>query len=54
MMKHIDILYRAKQFGLSAILLLSGSILAGCSDFLEIKPQNEIIHEQFWNEQKDV
>ena len=53
-MKHIDILYRAKQFGLSAILLLSGSILAGCSDFLEIKPQNEIIHEQFWNEQKDV
>ena len=25
-----------------------------CSDFLEIKPQNEIILEQFWNEKADV
>ena len=25
-----------------------------CSDFLEIKPQNEIILEDFWNEKADV
>ena len=28
--------------------------LSSCSDFLEIKPQNEIILEQFWNEKADV
>lgn len=27
---------------------------SSCSDFLEIKPQNEIILEQFWNEKADV
>lgn len=28
--------------------------LAACSDFLEIKPQHEIIFEDFWNEKADV
>jgi hypothetical protein len=28
--------------------------LAGCSDFLEIKSQNEIVLEEFWNEKADV
>ena len=28
--------------------------VTGCSDFLEIKPQNEIILEDFWNEKADV
>ena len=28
--------------------------LSSCSDFLEIEPQNEIIHENFWNEKADV
>jgi hypothetical protein len=28
--------------------------LTGCSDFLEIEPQNEIILEKFWNEKADV
>ncbi|MBO4721074.1 MAG: RagB/SusD family nutrient uptake outer membrane protein [Prevotella sp.] len=27
---------------------------SSCTDFLEIKPQNEIILEQFWNEKADV
>lgn len=53
-MKHNDILNKAKKLGLSAAFLLTGGILAGCNDFLEIEPQNEIIQKQFWNEQKDV
>ena len=28
--------------------------VTGCADFLEIKPQNEIILEDFWNEKADV
>ena len=28
--------------------------LSACSDFLEIKPQNEIILEDFWSEKADV
>ena len=28
--------------------------LSSCSDFLEIKPQSEIILEDFWNEKADV
>lgn len=32
--------------------LVSG--LTSCSDFLEVEPQNEILDENFWNEQSDV
>lgn len=53
-MKYSKLYNKTKHFGLSAALLLGGMSLTGCSDFLEIKPQNEIILEQFWNEQKDV
>ena len=34
--------------------ILGGLGFTGCSDFLEIKPQNEIILEDFWNEKADV
>ena len=33
---------------------LMGLTQTGCSDFLEIKPQTEIILEDFWNEKADV
>jgi hypothetical protein len=35
-----------------AICVICG--LTSCSDFLDIKPQNEIIFEDFWNEKADV
>ena len=35
-----------------AICVVCG--LTSCSDFLDIKPQNEIIFEDFWNEKADV
>jgi hypothetical protein len=38
---------------LAATLAAAGSFTS-CSDFLEIKPQNEIIFEDFWNEKTDV
>ena len=34
--------------------VFGGLGLTGCSDFLEIEPQNEIILEKFWNEKADV
>ena len=34
--------------------VFGGLALTGCSDFLEIEPQNEIILEKFWNEKADV
>ena len=34
--------------------VFGGLALTGCSDFLEIEPQNEIILENFWNEKADV
>jgi len=53
-MKYNKLYNKAKHLGFSAAILVAGGLLTGCSDFLEIKPQNEIILEQFWNEQKDV
>ncbi|HAT62763.1 MAG TPA: RagB/SusD family nutrient uptake outer membrane protein, partial [Prevotella sp.] len=29
-------------------------MLTSCSDFLQVKPQNEIILDDFWNEKEDV
>ncbi len=37
---------------IGAICVVSG--FTSCADFLEIKPQNEIILEDFWNEKADV
>lgn len=42
-------IYYYIMFAASAVFGLSS-----CSDFLEIEPQNEIIHENFWNEKADV
>ena len=39
---------------LGVLGILGGLALTGCSDFLEIEPQNEIILEKFWNEKADV
>ena len=43
---------RIHYYIVCAICAICG--LSSCSDFLEIKPQNEIILEQFWNEKADV
>jgi len=46
-----------KVKGLATALVLaplSASLFSGCSDFLDIKPQTEIIHEEFWQEKSDV
>ena len=43
------------KIGLMGFMGLMGMMgVTGCSDFLEIKPQNEIILEDFWNEKADV
>ena len=33
---------------------LMGSVVSGCSSFLDIEPLNEIVLEKFWNEKADV
>ena len=33
---------------------LMGTVISGCSDFLDIEPLNEIVLEKFWNEKADV
>lgn len=47
---------RAFRFTVYSLLPLIGGGWMGtsCSDFLEIKPQNEIVLEDFWNEKADV
>ncbi len=47
-------LNKIKKFGLMGLVGLVGLTQISCSDFLEIKPQNEIIMEQFWTEKADV
>lgn len=46
--------YKIKKLGLMGLMGLMGLTQISCSDFLEIKPQNEIIMEQFWTEKADV
>ena len=41
-------IYKIGLMGFMGLMGLTG--VTGCSDFLEIKPQNEIILEDFWNE----
>ena len=45
-------IYRIGIMGFMGLMGLMG--VTGCSDFLEIEPQNEIILEKFWNEKADV
>lgn len=40
-------------YNIIGVACLAGS-LSSCSDFLEIKPQNEIVLEDFWSEKADV
>ena len=47
-------IFKIKKVGLLGLLGLIGLTQISCSDFLEIKPQNEIIMEQFWTEKADV
>ena len=47
-------IFKIKKLGLVGIMGLMGLTQISCSDFLEIKPLNEIIMEQFWTEKADV
>ena len=47
-------IYNIKNVGLIGLMGLVSLTQTGCSDFLEIKPQSEIILEDFWNEKADV
>lgn len=44
-------LYKTTGF---LLLAASQPLLSGCDDFLSIEPQNEIVLERFWTEEKDV
>jgi hypothetical protein len=37
-----------------SVIIITGVSLSSCSDFLEIKPLNDIVLENFWNEKSDV
>lgn len=43
-----------KAYKIFATALLAASTLTGCEDFLDIKPLNDIVLENFWNEKSDV
>ena len=51
-----DKIRRIFRFTVYSLLPLAGGGWMGvsCSDFLEIKPQSEIILEDFWSEKADV
>ena len=45
-----------KIYKTAGFLLLAATqtVLSGCDDFLSIEPQNEIVLERYWTEEKDV
>lgn len=45
---------RAGLVGAMGLMGVIGMLQAGCTDFLEIEPQNEIILEKFWTDKADV
>jgi len=45
---------RIKKAGLMGLIGLMGSVVSGCSSFLDIEPLTEIVLEKFWNEKADV
>ncbi len=54
-MRRQDIYNKVKGVALLSLFMpLSTLFFSSCSDFLEIKPQSEIILEDFWNEKADV
>ena len=40
--------------GALLMAVTSLSLLSSCDDFLSIEPQNEIVLENYWTEEKDV
>ena len=48
----MKIMRKTYNYILGAVCMACG--MASCADFLEIKPQNEIILEDFWGEKADV
>jgi len=42
------------QYAVYILLPLGGGWVGGCSDFLEIEPQELIVLDKFWNEEADV
>ncbi len=53
-MKYNTLYNKVKTVALSGVIASCGCSLSGCSDFLEVEPQNVITLEQFWNEETDV
>ena len=47
-------LYNIKKLGLMGAMGLMGMMQTGCTDFLQIDPQNELILEKFWTDKDDV
>ena len=45
---------KIKKLGFMGLVGLMGFTLTGCTDFLEVEPQNDIILEKFWTEKSDV
>ena len=43
-----------KKLGLMGAMGLMGMMQTGCTDFLQIEPQNDIILEKFWTDKDDV
>ena len=43
-----------KAYKIFATALLAACPLVGCEDFLNLKPLNDIVLENFWNEKSDV
>ena len=43
-----------KKLGFMGLMGLMGFMQSGCTDFLEVEPQNEIILEKFWTDKNDV
>ena len=46
--------FKIKKLGYMSLVGLMGLTMTGCTDFLEIEPQNEIIMEKFWTDKNDV
>ena len=54
-MKTIYIYNKVKESLRTALLLAVGTVMtAGCSDFLDIKPMNSTVLENYWKEKADV
>jgi len=54
-MKQTSYIYNKVKGGLMAgALLLTAGTFTACSDFLDLEPINEIVEDNFWNEESDV